>query len=80
MVLRELLRRGLLGAEVGPPVGIAIDEERDLVATIVLTVRVAVAVMSVVITMPIMLLIDALPIVSITPWRFWGVHSGAVFL
>ena len=44
MVLRELLRRGLLDAEVWPAVGVAVDEERDLMSGVALAVRVTVAV------------------------------------
>jgi hypothetical protein len=77
MELWKLLSGGLLDAEVGPTICVPVDEERDLMAGVALALGVT---MLLGLTMLIMLLIDALPITSITQRRFWGVHSGAVFL
>jgi hypothetical protein len=80
MVLRELLRRGLLDAEVRPAVGVAVDEERDLVPAVTLAVGITIAVTPVVLTMPTMSLILTLQIKPIASRRFWGANNGAIFL
>ena len=72
MVLRELLRRGLLDAEVRPAVGVAVDEERDQVSAVALAVRIAVA------GLPVIL--GGAPLVMSVATRYIrGPHDDTVF-